>query len=79
VPEPLTDEKESIEDWSGCDIKHAGGFEVMRAYNGVIVRPRNDYSRDTVASTNQMLVFQNPAHFIDWYTGWLENTKDQRT
>lgn len=70
----------SLEDWVGCDLENSNGFDVMRAYNGIVVRPRVDYSRDTaVSNVSQMLVFQNPAHFVDWLTHWLETTKSTRS
>jgi hypothetical protein len=71
----LPDEKQSLEDWTGSDLEHASGFEVMRAFNGVVVRGRPDYSRDTVARGDQTLVFQNPEHFWSWLQCWLDATR----
>lgn len=69
----------AVEDWAGCDLENSNGFDVMRAYNGIVVRPRLDYTRDShVSDVKQMLVFQDPANFIDWLTHWLEITKSTR-
>lgn len=76
-----TDEKRlgEVEDWVGCDLENATAFEVLRTYNGIVVKSRHDFSRDTATPVIQSLVFQNPAHFIDWLQHWLETTKSTRS
>lgn len=74
----MTDVKKPIEDWTGCDLENAGRFEVMRAFNGIVVRAAPDYSRDTVYF-DKLLVFQNPEHFWSWLQTWLDKTRSSGT
>jgi hypothetical protein len=64
-----------LEDWVGSDLEHTGHFEVMRAYNGVLVRPSyRGIDRATVASSDQLLVFQDVDKFFDWFQQWHKAT-----
>lgn len=67
---------EPREDWLGSDLDNGTLFEVRRCFNGIMVLKALDYSRDTVTSGRDILVFQDFTQFVDWAQHWFKGTKN---